>query len=92
MDDPHARWIPSSNYFPGRAGYSLRWLIIHGMAGFGSAEEVGYYFQQAETEFPDAGRIARAVLQAITQWTPYIVASVQARIHGMTCLHFWRMK
>ena len=48
MNDPHTRWIPSPNYFPARAGYSPRWIIIHGTAGFGSAEEVGYYFQQAE--------------------------------------------
>ncbi len=48
MHEQQALWIPSHNYFPGRAGYSPRWIIIHGTAGFGSAEEVGYYFQQAE--------------------------------------------
>ena len=48
MDDPNAVWIPSNNYFPGRAGHNPRWLIIHGTAGFGSAMEVGYYFQHTE--------------------------------------------
>ncbi len=48
MDDQQALWIPSQNYFPARVGCSPRWIIIHGTAGFGSAEEVGYYFQQAD--------------------------------------------
>ncbi len=25
-----------------------RWIILHGTAGFTSAQEVGYYFQQAD--------------------------------------------
>jgi N-acetyl-anhydromuramyl-L-alanine amidase AmpD len=45
MDDSNAVWMPSSHYFPGRAGHRPRWIIIHGTAGFGSAMEVGYYFQ-----------------------------------------------
>ncbi len=48
MDEPDRLWIPSNNYFPGRAGHAPRWIIIHGTAGFGSAEEVGYYFQRAD--------------------------------------------
>ena len=47
-DEEGAVWIPSQNYFPGRKGYKPRWLIIHGTAGFTSAEEVGYYFQRAD--------------------------------------------
>ncbi|GAC1377436.1 MAG: hypothetical protein NVS2B12_19640 [Ktedonobacteraceae bacterium] len=47
-DDSNALWMASNNYFPGRAGHRPRWLIIHGTAGFGSAQEVGYYFQYAE--------------------------------------------
>lgn len=48
MHERNALWIPSNNYFPGRSGYTPHWIIIHGTAGFSSAEEVGYYFQQAE--------------------------------------------
>lgn len=48
MDEPCRLWIPSNNYFPGRAGHTPRWIIIHGTAGFSSAEEVGYYFQRAD--------------------------------------------
>ncbi|HEY4389194.1 MAG TPA: N-acetylmuramoyl-L-alanine amidase [Ktedonobacteraceae bacterium] len=47
-DEDGAIWIPSYNYFPGREGHKPRWLIIHGTAGFTSAEEVGYYFQRAD--------------------------------------------
>jgi N-acetyl-anhydromuramyl-L-alanine amidase AmpD len=48
MDEQGAIWIPSNNYFPDRAGHRPRWIIIHGTAGFGSAEEVGRYFQTTE--------------------------------------------
>jgi N-acetyl-anhydromuramyl-L-alanine amidase AmpD len=48
MHERNALWIPSNNYFPGRSGYTPTWIIIHGTAGFTSAEEVGYYFQGAD--------------------------------------------
>ncbi|HTI15125.1 MAG TPA: peptidoglycan recognition family protein [Dictyobacter sp.] len=48
MDEPDVLWLPSPNYFPNRAGHSPRYVIVHGTAGFTSAEEVGYYFQQAD--------------------------------------------
>jgi len=48
MKELNALWIPSNNYFPGRYGHAPRWIILHGTAGFGSAEEVGYYFQRAD--------------------------------------------
>jgi N-acetyl-anhydromuramyl-L-alanine amidase AmpD len=48
MDEPGALWLPSHNYFPGRAGHTTRYVIIHGTAGFGSAEEVGRYFQTVD--------------------------------------------
>ncbi|GER86851.1 hypothetical protein KDW_10130 [Dictyobacter vulcani] len=48
MDELQALWIPSTNYFPDRDGHRPRWIIVHGTAGFTSAEEVGYYFQQAD--------------------------------------------
>ena len=48
MDETGALWIPSPNYFPSRAGQRPRWIILHGTAGFPSAEAVGVYFQQAD--------------------------------------------
>lgn len=53
MDEPGTIWIPSNNYFPNRSDHHHtihrpRWIIIHGTAGFTSAEEVGYYFQRAD--------------------------------------------
>ncbi|GCE03823.1 N-acetylmuramoyl-L-alanine amidase [Dictyobacter aurantiacus] len=48
MDEAGALWLPSPNYFPDRAGHTPRWIIVHGTAGFSSAEEVGRYFQQAD--------------------------------------------
>lgn len=47
MDETNALWIPSPHYFPHREGHQPRWIIIHGTAGFPSAEAVGYYFQHA---------------------------------------------
>jgi N-acetyl-anhydromuramyl-L-alanine amidase AmpD len=48
VDEVGALWIPSNNYFPYREGYSPQWIILHGTAGFPSAEAVGYYFQHAD--------------------------------------------
>jgi N-acetyl-anhydromuramyl-L-alanine amidase AmpD len=48
LDEPEALWMPSNNFFPHRSGHMPRWIIIHGTAGFTSAQEVGYYFQQAD--------------------------------------------
>lgn len=48
MDESGALWIPSPNYFPLRSGYSARWIIVHGTAGFTSAQDVGHYFQRAD--------------------------------------------
>ena len=48
MHEPAALWLPSKNYFPVRFGHTPTWIIIHGTAGFSSAEEVGRYFQQAD--------------------------------------------
>ena len=60
MDEANALWIPSNNYFPRRSGHSPRWIIIHGTAGFGSAEEVA-----AAVSFlcsPEAGYITGQIL------------------------------
>jgi N-acetyl-anhydromuramyl-L-alanine amidase AmpD len=47
MDEAGAIWIPSHNYFPEREGHTPRWIIVHGTAGFESAEAVGHFFQTA---------------------------------------------
>ena len=41
-------WIPSNNYFTHREGHRPRWIIIHGIAGFPGAQDVGYYFPHAD--------------------------------------------
>ncbi|GCE11638.1 N-acetylmuramoyl-L-alanine amidase [Tengunoibacter tsumagoiensis] len=48
MDEPNALWMPSPNFFPGRSGQVPRWLIVHGTAGFESAQAVGVFFQTME--------------------------------------------
>lgn len=48
MHELTALWLPSRNFFPGRAGYRPRWIIVHGTAGFYTAEEVGHYFQWSQ--------------------------------------------
>jgi N-acetyl-anhydromuramyl-L-alanine amidase AmpD len=48
MDETGALWRPSPNYFPKRLGHRAKWIIIHGTAGFSSAEAVGYDFQHTD--------------------------------------------
>ncbi|GHO43169.1 N-acetylmuramoyl-L-alanine amidase [Ktedonospora formicarum] len=48
MDEAGTLWMPSPNFFVGRLGHSVRWLIVHGTAGFTSAQEVGDFFQRAD--------------------------------------------
>jgi len=48
LDENGAIWIPNNNYFPGRNGYKPRYTIIHGTAGFTSAEDVARFFKSTE--------------------------------------------
>ncbi|GHO75010.1 hypothetical protein KSD_27810 [Ktedonobacter sp. SOSP1-85] len=48
VDEAGAVWIPSPNYFANRNGYTPKWIIVHGTAGFSSARDVGTYFQTAD--------------------------------------------
>ncbi len=41
-------WIPNNNYFPRRNGNCPRYIILHGTAGFTSAEEVAHFFKATE--------------------------------------------
>lgn len=40
--------VPSPNYFNGRAGYKASYVILHGTAGFETAEEVANYFASTQ--------------------------------------------
>ena len=48
MQEPGALWIPNNNYFPARNGYKPRYVILHGTAGFTSAEAVADFFKATE--------------------------------------------
>jgi N-acetyl-anhydromuramyl-L-alanine amidase AmpD len=48
MNEPGALWLPNNNYFPGWNGYNPRYVILHGTAGFNSAEEVAHFFKSTE--------------------------------------------
>ncbi|MBX5448692.1 N-acetylmuramoyl-L-alanine amidase [Thermogemmatispora sp.] len=80
MDEPGALWCPSPNYFPGRRGQRPRWIIVHGTAGFASAEEVVAFFQHPETEASTHyvigrdGRIFQLVREADAAWGNGVVS------------------
>lgn len=48
MDDFELIWMPSPNFFPDRCGYTPRYVIVHGTAGFASAQDVGAFFQSSD--------------------------------------------
>ncbi|GER81984.1 MAG: N-acetylmuramoyl-L-alanine amidase [Thermogemmatispora sp.] len=74
MDEPGALWRPSPHYFAGRRGERPRWIIVHGTAGFATAEEVVAFFQRPETEVSTHyliardGRIFQLVREADAAW------------------------
>lgn len=43
--EPGAIWIPAAHHWIGREGVTPRYIVIHGTAGFTTAEQVGYFFQ-----------------------------------------------
>lgn len=47
-DYPGAVWIPNSNAFSGRQGYTPRFIILHGTAGGSSAEAIANYFASTQ--------------------------------------------
>jgi N-acetyl-anhydromuramyl-L-alanine amidase AmpD len=47
-DESGIIWISNNNYFPARNGYKPRYVILHGTAGFNSAEEVAHFFKSTE--------------------------------------------
>ena len=48
MDEPGALWLPNNNYFPARNGYTPRYVILHGTAGYTRAEAVAAFFKATE--------------------------------------------
>ncbi|MDQ2905674.1 MAG: N-acetylmuramoyl-L-alanine amidase [Chloroflexota bacterium] len=72
MDEPGAIWIPTTQHFPGRNGHTAKWVIVHGTAGFSSAEDVAHYFQQAEASthyiIGQDGRIIQCVRESQAAW------------------------
>ncbi|MBA2285848.1 MAG: N-acetylmuramoyl-L-alanine amidase [Ktedonobacteraceae bacterium] len=45
VDEPGAIPMPTDSHFPSQEGRDIRWIIIHGTAGFSTPEEVAHYFQ-----------------------------------------------
>jgi|SRR5450759_1741070 N-acetylmuramoyl-L-alanine amidase len=48
MDEPGALWLPNNNYFPARNGYTPRYVILHGTAGYTRPEAVAAFFKATE--------------------------------------------
>jgi N-acetyl-anhydromuramyl-L-alanine amidase AmpD len=42
--------IPSPNHFNGRDGYTPRWIILHGTAGFETAEQCAVFFSTTQSQ------------------------------------------
>jgi N-acetyl-anhydromuramyl-L-alanine amidase AmpD len=69
-----ALWIPSAHCDAGRSGHQPRWIIVHGTAGPGTAEDIGHFF---ETNDPPTsthfvidrdGMVVQCVAEADTAW------------------------
>lgn len=43
-----AMWIPTTNFFPARAGFQPRYIILHGTAGGTSAAGIAEYFRSTQ--------------------------------------------
>src|SRR2546429_6806500 len=42
--------VLTSNHFDGRNGYIPRWVILHGTAGFNTAQDVAAYFANPSSQ------------------------------------------
>jgi N-acetyl-anhydromuramyl-L-alanine amidase AmpD len=71
--EPGALWIPSQHK-NSRSGFSPKWLIIHGTAGGSSAEAIGNWFQnpdsQAATHYVvgQDGKVVQCVDESEAAW------------------------
>jgi N-acetyl-anhydromuramyl-L-alanine amidase AmpD len=66
--------IPSPNHWAGRFGASPHWIIIHGTAGFETAQEVGVYFGSTASQVSAHyivdrdGTVVQCVLESDAAW------------------------
>lgn len=71
---PSATWIPTEHRWPGRAGQSPRWIILHGSAGGDSAAAIARYFQTNDPPTSTHyiigrdGAIVQCVRESDTAW------------------------
>jgi len=73
-----AIWMPSPNYWAGRAGYKPQWIIIHGTAGGNGLATVNWFQQSqsgASTHYviDQSGTVYQCVAEANTAWGNGIV-------------------
>lgn len=73
-DQPGAIWMASQHHNTGRNGYAPKWLIIHGTAGGSSAENIGAWFQNPDSQVSSHyvvgqdGHVVQCVREANTAW------------------------
>lgn len=79
VDEAGAVWIPSPNYFENRNGYTPKWIIVHGTAGFNSARDVGTYFQTADVSanyvIGQDGTIVQCVAEKDGAWGNGVIST-----------------
>ncbi|GHO44400.1 peptidoglycan recognition family protein [Ktedonospora formicarum] len=79
VDEAGAVWIPSPNYFENRNGYTPKWVIVHGTAGFNSARDVGTYFQTADVSanyvIGQDGTIVQCVAEKDGAWGNGVIST-----------------
>jgi len=74
QNEPGAKWMPSPHFYSGRNGHIAKYLIIHGTAGGSSAEAIGQWFQnpdsQAATHYVvgQDGTVVQCVLESNAAW------------------------
>ena len=76
-----AQWMPTSHFWPARYGNTPRWIILHGTAGGGSAQNVATYFQSnnppTSTHYVigQDGTVVQCVAEADAAWGNGIVSA-----------------
>lgn len=69
-----AEWIPTSHFWSGRGGNKPRWIIVHGTAGGGAAQDVARCFQSNDpptsTHFVIGrdGHVVQCVAESDSAW------------------------
>ncbi len=79
-DEAGAVWIPSPHHWDGREGYTPRYVILHGTAGFTTAQDVAYYFAEPSTQVSANyvvgrdGMICQCVREADAPWANGVIS------------------